>query len=309
MVAANLSGVIVVDKPPGVSSAKVLASVKRLLKAKKAGHAGTLDPQATGVLVCCINRATKLAKFLLHGRKKYLAVLHLGMETDTQDATGNITAACETGSISDEQIKAACKQFEGGYRQTPPAFSALKHKGQPLYKYARRGKMVQKPPRHVDIDSLRVISIDSPFVHFEVACTAGTYVRTLCADIGKELGCGGHLKSLRRLESSGFGIDEAILLPELRKLADAETISDRIVPMAKALRGIPEYVANKALTDRIKHGRMLYKNDLPDLAEALPPDLIKILDADKNLIAVVGTHETDNRLKYHCVFSDESTQM
>ena len=309
MVAEHLSGVIVLDKPPGISSSKALASVKQLLKARKAGHAGTLDPLATGVLVCCINRATKLARFLLHGRKKYLAVLQLGCETDTQDATGNIIATHDVGPIAVKQIRDVFKQFEGGYRQTPPAFSALKHKGKPLYKYARRGQVVQKPPRDIDIEYLRIVSIDLPCIEFEVACTAGTYVRTLCADIGNKLGCGGHLKTLRRLESSGFRIDEAISIPDCRKLAEAGTLSDRIVPMADALRTMPGYVVNKALTERIKHGRMLKISDLPDLVAANPPELFKLLDIDNKLIAVAGAHKKDNKIKYHCVFNTESTQM
>lgn len=294
-----------VDKPPGASSAKVLASVKKILKAKKAGHTGTLDPLATGVLVCCINRATKLARFLLHGKKKYQAVLHLGIETDTQDATGNTIGFCSQLSVSEKDIKLACKQFEGGYEQTPPVYSALKHQGLPLYKYARSGKVVRKPPRHVKIDSIRVVTIDLPLVGFEVVCAAGTYIRTLCADIGSRLGCGGHLKKLRRLESSGFRIDEAIGLSELKQMSIEGKAAGRIIPMAETLRNIPGYVANKVLTEKIKHGRVLYKNDLPDVAMESRSEIIKILDDHKNLIAVLGCHLQNDRLKYHCVFNNE----
>ncbi len=309
MVSEQPSGVIVLDKPPGISSTQALASVKRFLKAKKAGHAGALDPEATGVLVCCINRATKLAKFLLHGRKKYLAVLQLGQETDTQDATGKIIATHDLGAMNGAQVREAFKFFEGGYRQVPPAFSALKHKGQALYKYARRGQMVQKPPRDIEIEYLRIESIDLPCIRFEVACTAGTYIRTLCADIGHKLGCGGLLKKLRRLESSGFGLDEAISMSDCRELAEKGELSDRIVPLAEALRNIPGYVVNKALTEKIKHGSMLNKSDLQDLMIANQPELFKLLDADNHLIAVAGASETDTRIKYHCVFNTESLQM
>ena len=309
MVAEHLSGVIVLDKPPGVSSTQALTALKQLLNAKKAGHAGTLDPQATGVLVCCFNRATKLARFLLHGRKKYLAVLQLGLETDTQDATGTIIAAHDLGAVTDRQIRDTFKQFEGGYRQIPPVFSALKHKGQPLYKYARRGKAVQKPPRDIEIEYMRIVSIDLPLIQFEVACTAGTYIRTLCADIGKKLGCGGHLKRLRRLESSGFSINEAISMDDCRKLSETGALSDRVVPMTDALRNIPGYVVNKALTEKVKHGRMLKKYDLPGLMVANPPELFKLLDMENKLIAVAGVNKRDDRVKYHCVFNTESLQM
>ncbi len=309
MDAGKLSGVIVVDKPPNASSAKVLASVKRILKAKKAGHTGTLDPLATGVLVCCFNRATKLARFFLHGKKKYQAVLHLGIETDTQDAAGDTIGSCSQLSVSEKEIRSACKQFEGSYEQTPPVYSALKHQGRPLYKYARSGKAVHKPPRRVKIDSIRVVTIDLPLVGFEVVCAAGTYIRTLCADIGSRLGCGGHLKELRRLESCGFRIDEAIGLSELQQMASEGKAADLIIPMAEALRNIPGYVANKVLTEKIKHGRVLYKNDLPNVAAESPSGIIKILDAHKNLIAVLGYHLQSDRLKYHCVFKNEYVKM
>ena len=140
----SISGLLIVDKPAGISSAKVVARVKALLKAKKVGHTGTLDPFATGVLVCCINRATKLARFFLRGNKKYEAVLRLGIETDTQDPTGNITRVCNPGKFSEETIKSVFKRYEGTLTQVPPVYSALKYKGIPLYKLARRDEPVQK---------------------------------------------------------------------------------------------------------------------------------------------------------------------
>ena len=211
----NLSGILVVDKPAGISSAKVVAIVKKALSAKKVGHAGTLDPFATGVLVCCINKATKLAQFFLQSKKKYIALVHLGVETDTQDLTGNITSESNKVHFSENKIRSVFKRFEGKIEQFPPVFSALKHKGVPLYKLARKGKPVQKPSRSVFISYIDILDINLPFVRFEVLCSSGTYVRTLCSNIGTSLGCGGHLKELRRTESSQFSIQDAVSVSEL----------------------------------------------------------------------------------------------
>ncbi len=201
---SNLNGVLVVDKPAGISSAKAVAIVKRLLGVRKAGHAGTLDPLATGILVCCLNRATRLAYFLLKGAKTYKAVLHLGVETDTQDATGNIITQHRNIIANEAEIRAVIKRFEGKIKQLPPVYSALKHDGVPLYKLARRGKPVQKPAREVFIKKIRIHAIDLPYIRFTVSCSTGVYIRALCADIGTTLGCGGHLKELRRVASSGL---------------------------------------------------------------------------------------------------------
>jgi tRNA pseudouridine55 synthase len=287
-----------------MSSARAVAAVKKILKAKKVGHAGTLDPFATGVLVCCINQATKLARFFLGGSKKYQAVLHLGSETDTQDATGTTIAACPDITVSAQQVHTVCKLFEGEYWQAPPVFSALKHHGIPLYKFARSGNPIQKPPRRVEIQYIKIQAIDLPFIQFEVSCSAGTYIRTLCSDIGKKLGCGGHLKQLTRLGSSGFSLAEAISLSDLKHMADTGKIADGIIPMAQALRDIPAVVADKALTENIKHGRVVYTKSVWPPSNNNPKGLIKILDTHLNLIAILGHQRESDRMKYLCVFKN-----
>ncbi len=299
----ELSGVIVVDKPPGITSAKVVARVKKWLKARKAGHTGTLDPFATGVLVCCINRATKLSRFFLHGKKKYEAVLHLGVETDTQDSTGIVTNVCHNVEFSKKTIESAFKRFEGNIQQLPPVYSALKHKGIPLYKLARSKKPVQKPARQVSIITLKILEIHPPFIRFEVFCSAGTYIRTLCADIGASLGCGGHLKELRRIESSGFTITDAVTLEELEDLTLSEKLSDRLISMSNALKDMPEYIADKVLVNKINHGYIITKNDF--MAEKINAfeGFIKIVDTNKTLVAVLKHAKDKNRYDYCCVFN------
>ena len=194
MGANEFSGIIVVDKPANITSARVVAVIKKRLGARKVGHTGTLDPFATGVLICCINKATKLARFFLQGWKKYTAVLHLGIETDTQDSTGSIISTSDRIDCSEKKIQSVIQQYEGTIEQFPPLYSALKYKGVALYKLARSGKPVQKPARRVFISYIKILEIRLPFIRFETFCSAGTYIRTLCADIGTSLGCGGHLK-------------------------------------------------------------------------------------------------------------------
>ncbi len=299
----ELSGVIVVDKPAGITSAKVVARVKKLLKAKKAGHTGTLDPFATGVLVCCINRATKLSRFFLHGEKKYEAVLHLGVETDTQDSTGTVTDICNNVAFSKETIQSAFRRFEGTIKQLPPVYSALKHKGIPLYKLARSKRPVQKPARQVSIITLKILEIHLPTIRFEVSCSAGTYIRTLCADIGVSLGCGGHLKELRRIDSSGFTIADAVTLEELEDLTLPKKLSDRIIGMSNALKGIPEHIADNVLVKKIMHGRILTKNDVMFETINAFESFIKIVDTDKKLVAILKYTNDKNRYDYCCVFN------
>lgn len=302
MTVHSINGVIVIDKPADITSARVVARVKALLNVGKAGHTGTLDPFATGVLVCCINDATKLARFLLHGNKKYEAVLQLGVETDTQDFTGNIISTCNKTEFSDKQLRTAFKKFEGDVKQLPPVYSALKHKGVPLYKLARKGKPVQKPARDIFISNINILETALPAIRFEVSCSAGTYIRTLCSDIGKVLGCGGCLKELRRIESSGFTIKESLTLPELERLALSNKLSDRIISMADTLQNMPEHIADKALTDKIIHGNTITMLDGIGRHAEDKDAFIKILDTNKNLIAVLNFKKDSNRYHYCCVF-------
>ncbi len=300
----ELSGLLVVDKPVDITSAKVVARVKKLFGASRVGHAGTLDPFATGVLVCCINRATKLARFFLHGNKKYQAVIQLGVETDTQDSTGTVMSTCDAVEFSDTTIRSVLKRFKGTFEQLPPVYSALKFKGIPLYKLARSGKPVQKPARRVSIFHIEILEIDLPLIRFIVSCSAGTYIRTLCADIGASLGCGGHLKELRRIERSGFSISEAVTLSELEELALSEKLSDRLTSMPSALQDLPEYIADKALAEKIMHGNIIAKKDFVPEQTGSPQGFIKIVDTNNDLVAVLKYTKESNRYSYCCVFNN-----
>ena len=305
-----ISGVINVDKPPNVSSAWVVAKVKRILKARKVGHTGTLDPMATGVLVCCINKATRIAQFLIQNKKRYCATMHLGIETDTQDATGKVVSNTGIDEINADQIGRVIKEFEGTYLQSPPVFSALKMKGIPLYRYARSGRPVHKPARQVRIDAIDIISIQMPHVQFDVSCSSGTYIRSLCADIGKKLGCGGHLQELRRTECGRFTIDMALKVPEIETFSNQGRISEQMISMADALPDMPEIKANKSLTLQIKHGRVIRAFDIQGLLPkdhsdfAGPQHHMKVLGPKRNLLAILKHNRQKEKFDYVCVFNE-----
>lgn len=296
-------GFVVIDKPENLSSAGVVSHVKRTLDAKKVGHAGTLDPFATGVMICCVNRATRLARFFLGGNKKYEALLHLGIETDTQDATGNRISESPVPDCSEAEIQDVFRAFTGPLDQMPPVYSALKHKGVPLYKHARRGKPIQKPARQIVVLALDITEIQLPYILFEVTCSAGTYIRTLGADIGKTLGCGGHLKKLRRTQSSGFFLADAMTLEAFERRAAGETFSRYAVGMTEALRYMPEWTADKDLKSKIINGVPLTQKDVILEKPQDKGKFIKIIDAHRELLAVIEQNETPGEYHYCCVFN------
>ncbi|NVM22795.1 MAG: tRNA pseudouridine(55) synthase TruB [Desulfobacterales bacterium] len=302
-----MNGVVVVDKPAEITSARVVARVKKILRAKKVGHTGALDPFATGVLVCCINQATRLARFLMYGKKRYEAVMRLGIRTDTQDLTGRIISGEQNVALDDQQIHAVFRRFLKVTEQTPPAFSALKHQGVPLYKLARSGTFLRKPPRRIFIYGIEVLDIKLPHVRFEVSCSQGTYVRTLCSDIGDALGCGAHLVQLCRTESGGFSLERARSLDALERLAEAGKISSCITPMNDALKGIPQVIATDALAGKIRYGQPLTQEELgsPDETTSL---WVKVTDTKGNLLAVLSARRENGVYPYACVFANNKNR-
>ena len=291
-----------------MSSARLVAFVKKALGVDKAGHAGTLDPFATGVMVCCVNQATKLARFFLGGSKSYEATLTLGVETDTQDATGRIIAARDATAVSEEDLLRAFQRYEGAYNQTPPVYSALKHGGVPLYALVRRGRAIQKPARSVVIYRIRVLAVEQPCVRFEVRCSAGTYIRTLCADIGRDVGCGGHLSELTRLESGGFTLDDALTPEELEDRVQRGTASQAVIPMARALPEIPAVTADLSVLEKVRNGRPLAVEDLdlekaPKAKPADDSQLLKLINSQGELLAVLEHTPGSRTIAYRCVFA------
>lgn len=209
--AGTQTGVLLIDKPVGPTSFKIVQQVRRGLGIKKVGHAGTLDPFASGLLIVCVGRpATRIVSSLMEGEKEYAATVKLGVETDTQDLTGKVVSSHELENIDLNGVEECVAAFTGDLLQTPPHYSALKHKGKPLYYYARKGIKVTKEPRKIHIREIELISLDNDILQIRVVCSKGTYIRTLAADIGKSLGCGAHLIGLRRLRSGRFMVEDGL---------------------------------------------------------------------------------------------------
>ena len=225
----GIHGVLNLNKPPKITSRQAVDYMKRLLNVKKAGHGGTLDPDATGVLLICIGDGTKLFEALQAGTKEYEGTLILGIATDTLDATGQIIKTADTSQITLNQIRSVCQQFVGEIEQMPPMFSAVKHKGRPLYRLARRGIEVERRSRQVFIESIELLWFSLPEVRFRVVCSKGTYIRTLAADIGAALGCGAHLSELIRTRSGVFKIESAYTFDSLER--NPESAYQAVIPV------------------------------------------------------------------------------
>jgi len=221
-----LDGVLLLDKPEGLSSNHALQRAKRALDARKAGHTGTLDPFATGLLVCCLGRATKISSAMLEADKVYEATVRLGEETDSGDLTGHIVfqEPPDAEPVSQSRLEAVLEQFRGPIEQIPPMHSALKRDGKPLYEYARQGIELERPPRQVTIYRLELLSFDGRDARILVHCSKGTYIRTLAQDIGRALGCGAHLAALRRTQVGPFRLDDGVGLEALQQMSDPQSV-------------------------------------------------------------------------------------
>jgi tRNA pseudouridine55 synthase len=300
-------GILAINKPAGISSAGVVARVKRVLGVKKIGHTGTLDPFATGLLLIAVQKATRISRFFLNGSKHYTAKVTLGVETDTYDCTGKIVFEADPGvvtAISPEDVQQVVAQFSGSQEQIPPSFSALKHKGQPLYKLARKGEMIKKPPRKIEIYSISVQHMDLPEFEMDVHSSGGTYIRSLAYDIGKKLNCGAHLTGLCRTKSSAFDLKNAIGLGDLEQMAPQE-IEPYILPMSECLAFLPGIQADTALEKKISYGQKL---STKEIAPLLPPDIapapfIKVVDFSDRLLALIEPDKEGGFYNYCCVFT------
>ncbi|HUK82109.1 MAG TPA: tRNA pseudouridine(55) synthase TruB [Verrucomicrobiae bacterium] len=228
-------GVLLVDKPTGLTSHDVVDRIRRQFGFKKVGHCGTLDPAATGLLVIVLERATKLQASLMSDDKTYEGTMRLGIATDSQDADGDVITEKPVPPLTETDLEQVFAKFRGDIQQVPPMVSALKHQGTPLYKLARKGKTVEREPRLVHIYDLRLVKLHLPCVDFRVVCTKGTYVRTLCHDIGEVLGCGAHLAELRRARSGNFDVTNAHALDELLKLK-RDQLQPLIIPILKLVK-------------------------------------------------------------------------
>lgn len=217
-----MDGILLIDKPAGMTSHDVVDLIRRRFDIKKAGHAGTLDPAATGLLVILVGKATKLSSRFTAGDKEYEAAVTLGRKTDSGDSDGKVLSENGCLGITEENIRDAFKSFEGETEQVPPMFSAVRHKGKRLYELARKGKEVPREPRKIRIEKLEISKIALPAIHFIVRCSKGTYIRKLCEDLGDRLGCGAYLSGLRRVSSGEFSLKNSIDMAVLKSISNAE---------------------------------------------------------------------------------------
>ena len=249
-------GVVLLDKPAGLSSNNALVRVKRKLNAKKAGHTGTLDPFATGLLPLCFGEATKFAQDLLNADKTYETTIHLGVRTSTGDTEGDITTQQSAEYVTREDIDAALARFVGEIDQVPPMYSALKRDGRPLYEYARAGVELEREARRVTIQEMELLDFSPPHLTLRVACSKGTYIRVLGEDIGNVLGCGAHLQTLRRTKVGSLEIAHASALPDIEQ-ADNPEDEAILKPVDYLLSTLPSIHLSEELTRRFMHGQRL----------------------------------------------------
>lgn len=284
-------GFLNIDKPLHLTSHDVVSRVRRAFGVKKVGHAGTLDPLATGVLVICVGSATRLSEYVMHQAKAYRARVRLGVITTTDDAEGEITAEHAAAHITRAQVEAVLPRFTGDIQQKPPIYSAIKQGGRKLYERARAGEDVEVKPRPVHIDALEVTDWDNPEFTLEVTCGSGTYIRSLARDIGAALGVGGHLAGLVRTRSGRFTVEDAVSLGAL-----AGNPQQHLIPPRDALTGYPVVTLDAAAVDHITHGRFIDgANDTPD------GEIAFAYDAAGNFIAILSARR--GKWKPHKVFS------
>lgn len=263
----NINGIVILDKAEGLSSNAALQEVKRIFNANKAGHTGSLDPLATGVLPLCLGEATKVSQFLLDSDKRYRTKIKFGARTDSGDKAGSIIESCTNFSVSTSDIEKALTNFRGEIEQLPPMHSALKVNGVPLYKMARKGIEIERDKRKVTIYEIALLSFTDDIIELDVSCSKGTYIRTIADDLGQALGCGAHIIELRRTKAGVFSLEESIeatALDNLKAEQGLEAIDKRLIPMDQAITELPEVILPSVTASHIKNGQAVIVRHLPE---------------------------------------------
>lgn len=298
-----MNGILNVYKEPGFTSHDVVAKLRGICKQKKIGHTGTLDPEASGVLPVCLGSATKLCELLTEKDKEYRAVMLLGCETDTQDTTGTVLSEHEV-TASEEEVRDAILSFTGPYDQIPPMYSALKVNGQKLCDLARAGKVVERKSRRITIHSIEIEDICLPRVTMKVFCSRGTYIRTLCHDIGQKLGCGGAMEKLVRTRSGRFGLGEAYKLSEIQKLSDEGRLEEILMPVENVFEGLLAVQAIGIGQKLLENGNPLECRHVKLLSGETPLDCapedgtqVRVYDENGHFTGVYAWRKAEERLK------------
>ncbi len=301
-----MDGIINIKKEKGFTSHDVVAKLRGILRQKKIGHTGTLDPDATGVLPVCLGRATKVCELLTDKKKTYIAGVKLGVITDTQDMTGEILEEREV-SVTKDQLQRAIDRFTGEIWQTPPMYSAIKVNGKRLYELARKGEVVERKQRQITIYHNHLLSYDEEKQEFqmEVECSKGTYIRTLCQDIGEELGCGAAMASLVRTRVDRFILEEAYTLDQVEEMAKNGMVEDSLVPLDAIFESYPKVVVKSRAMRYLLNGNVINTNAC-QVSETLSDGaLVRMVDEEENFYAVYKYHEADRTFTNHKMFYNE----
>ena len=248
------SGFLLVDKPSGITSSKLVQVIKKTFSLNKIGHTGTLDPLATGLMVLCVGQATKFSQFLLVKDKSYRVSIKLGVATDTFDSEGVVTSERSSSHVTRDMVEMSLTSFQGEIEQTPPMYSAIKKNGVPLYKMARRGLKIDLEPRKVKIHEIKILEFDGKFLDLKVCCSKGTYIRTIAADLGDVLGCGAHVAELRRLSVGTYDEKAMLGFDELINLKSRDDLAHRLLPIASAFKGWSEILIDPRQARLLKNG-------------------------------------------------------
>jgi len=291
------SGIFNIDKPAGITSHDVVNRVRKIVGIRRVGHAGTLDPMATGVLIVCVGQATRLIEYIMLGQKRYRATILFGQATDTYDAEGEVVAEADPSGLGEAMVQQAISAFVGTISQIPPPFSAIKRKGVPLYKLARQGINVVPEPRLVQIEAIEPVAWRLPEVVVDVVCQGGTYIRSLAHDLGQKLGVGAHLTGLRRMASGDWPVETAISLERLASAAAADALMTVMQPQERAMAGWPRITLSTEQVRSVRFGQAIFYPAL------LADSVVVGYDSHDKLVAILQAGET-GQLKPKKVFKE-----
>ena len=286
---------LTVYKEAGYTSHDVVAKLRGILRQKKIGHTGTLDPDATGVLPVCLGSGTKLCDMLTDKDKEYVAELLLGVETDTQDTTGTVLNESPV-AVTEDEVRRAAAGFVGSYNQVPPMYSALKVNGKKLYELAREGKEVERKARPVQIHELEILNCELPVVTMRVACSKGTYIRTLCADMGEKLGCGGTMQKLTRTRVGTFSLEDAVTLGELQTLKDEGRLAAAVIPVDSVFADCPALHVQEAFYKLVDNGNSVFPSQTLEKKVYSEGEWVRVYRGDKGF---VGIYAYDSARKWY----------
>lgn len=298
-----LHGILNVYKEKGYTSHDVVAKLRGIVGQRKIGHTGTLDPDAEGVLPVCLGKATKVCDLLTDKDKTYRAVLLLGKTTDTQDLTGEVLNESDTCFLNEKEVETAIQGFVGEYRQIPPMYSALKVNGKKLYELAREGKVIERKARTVYIREIRILSIELPRVTMEVTCSKGTYIRTLCQDIGEKLGVGGCMESLLRTQVGRFSLEDSKTLQNIQELKENGSLEQILIPVDNLFEDYRRVQVDKKQEPLLYNGNMFYMEGQKDVP--YDKEMVRVYDCEGKFVAIYRYDAENNQYKIVKMFFNE----